>query len=188
MTVKEILKLTAKLLGEKQIISLLSGEICDDYKSALEDKDLLLSCYNATTEELACEYLPLEFTEDFLQVVDNKIQFCTFSKRPLKIVSVCDLNDNKLPYKLINDYINVEKSKVRVTYQYRPTMQGEEEEAVFSDNLIGPFTLAYGIASLYCLQRGRHADAEAFFEKYFSAIKSRVAERRKIILPARSWK
>ena len=188
MTVKEILILTAKMLGEKQIVNLLTKQTCDDLQSVSEDKDMLLSCYNATTEELALEYLPLEFCEEFNGVTDNKIYFSSFSKKPLKIVSVCDLSGNKLPYKLINDYIYVERKSVKITYEYRPTMQNEEDEAVFSDNGIGPFTLCYGIASLYCLQKGRHSDAEGFFERYFSAIKSRIAEKRKIIIPARSWR
>ena len=188
MTVKEILILTAKLLGEKQIVNLLTKQTCDDLQSVTEDKEMLLSCYNATTEELALEYLPLEFCEQFNGVSDNKIYFSNFLKKPLKIVSVCDLNDNKVPYKLINDYILVEKKSVKVTYEYRPEMQGEDDIAIFSDNIIGPFTLCYGIASLYCLQKGRHSDAEGFFERYFSAIKSRIAEKRKIIIPARSWR
>ena len=188
MTVKEILILTAKMLGEKQIVNLLTNQTCDDLQTVTEDKDMLLSCYNATTEELALEYLPLEFCEEFNGVTDNKIYFSSFSKRPLKIISVCGVSGNKLQYKIINDYIFVESKNVKVTYEYRPAMQTEKDEAVFSDNVIGPFTLCYGIASLYCLQKGRHSDAEGFFDRYFSAIKSRIAEKRKIIIPARSWR
>ena len=188
MTVKEILILTAKLLGEKQIVNLLTKQTCDDLERVSEDKDILLSCYNATTEELALEYLPLEFCEEFSGVTDNKIYFSAFSKKPLKIVSVCDKMDNKVTYKIVNNYLFVERDNVKVTYEYRPAIQTEDDEAVFSDNVIGPFTLCYGIASLYCLQKGRHSDAEGFFEKYFSAIRSRIAEKRKIIIPARSWR
>lgn len=188
MTVKEILILTAKLLGEKQIVNLLTKQTCDDLESVSEDKEMLLSCYNATTEELALEYLPLEFCEEFNGIKDGKIYFSSFTKKPLRIVSVCDVNDNKVSYKIVNDSIEVDKKSVKITYEYRPQMQTEDEEAVFSDNIIGPFTLCYGIASLYCLQKGRHSDAEGFFERYFSAIKSRIAEKRKIIIPARSWR
>ena len=188
MTVKEILVLTAKLLGEKQIVNLLTRQTCDDLERVSEDKETLLSCYNATIEELALEYLPLEFCEEFSGVTDNKIYFSSFSKKPLKINCVCDLNDNKVDYKIVNDYIQVQKKAVKITYEYRPAMQTEDDIALFSDNLIGPFTLCYGIASLYCLQKGRHSDAEGFFERYFSAIKSRIAEKRKIIIPARSWR
>lgn len=187
MTVKDILRLTAGMVGDRDLYNYLSDLECCEVDQAQQNKQELLICYNAICDELACEYLPLVYSQDFTNVKDNKIYFSALEKTPLKIIEVTNKNGYKCPYKLVNDYISLQETAVTVKYEYKPKWQNENEESLFGKKIIGPFTLCYGVCALYLLQKGRMSESQVFFEKYISAVKARIAEKRKIVIPPRRW-
>ena len=187
MTVKEVIKLTALMVGEDETVSYLQDEAVNDLTYAKKVTNILLRCYNLIVEELACEYFPLKKSEKISQVINGKIYFKDLEYSPIKIVGVYDENYQKVPYKLINDYISINKPCVIVEYNYRVKPLKESDEAVYANEIIGPYVLAYGMASQYCLEKGRLNESEIFQQKYIAGIKGRASEKGSLQLPQRRW-
>ena len=188
MKIKEVIKLSAKLLEEKDVLTLLSGDVPEENAQAIEDKETLLCCYDLIRDELACEYLPLKKRELFSDIKDEKIYFSTFENSPLRILGVYDEKGEKVPYRLINDYVCVKKQRAFVEYNYRLNpIKSEEEECVYASGIIGPYCLAFGIASQFCAQKGRFNESDYFQSKYLEGVRARVAKRGNLKIPARRW-
>ena len=75
----------------------------------------------------------------------------------------------------------------KVEYNYRVEPSCEDDEVLYKDTVIGAYALAYGILAQYLLEKGRVSESNIYQEKYLSAIKARIAEKRKLKLPARRW-
>ena len=138
------------------------------------------------TDELACEYAPILYSEQ-LESKNGKIAYSAFTKNPLKILSVKDENGKKCCYKSFIDYLEVADGLKSVVYEYRPKIQTEDEEAIFSNYKTGEYTLIYGIAAEFCLERGRVNESEIWSNKYYQGLKGRLSERRNLKIPARRW-
>ena len=186
MTVKEVLGNAARLIGERDVFDFLSDGVPDDRAYAEESAELLKRCYDIVVDELACEYLPLKKTEEFV-VTDGKIPFRDFSEKPISIDRVSDENGNKLAYSTIIDHLEVNAAKVSITYGFRPESQKLTDEAYYADGIIGEHVLSYGIAAEYCLERGRISDAEIWNAKYANALKARLAEKRRLKIKVGKW-
>lgn len=186
MKVKEILKMSAEMAGEAQTALYFERKGVDDLALCEENAHLLLRCYNLITEELALEYLPLK-KEEILTAKDGKIEFSRFTFKPLRILGVHTKNGQKVPYRLVNDYLELPNGEFKVEYNYRVEPSDEDDEVLYNDTVIGAYALAYGILSQYLLEKGRVSESNIYQEKYLSAIKARIAEKRKLKLPARRW-
>ncbi len=186
MTVKEVLEISAKQLGEQDALLLFCDKAPENTEYAEQTVKLLKQCYDLVTDEIACEFLPLKTTQRF-NVNNNKILFSTFSKVPLKIVCITDENLNKCAYKVINDYLSVQNGVVEVTYEYRPEVQTLTEYANFVNGVIGAYVLCFGINAEFCFARGRYGESEKWREKFLSGIKNRIANKSAIKIPSRSW-
>ncbi|MBQ3571956.1 MAG: hypothetical protein IJA15_03920 [Clostridia bacterium] len=187
MTVKEVIKLTAETVGEDDVVSYLEGKECFDIDYAKKVVNLLIKCYNLITDEIACEYFPQKQRQDFNNITDKKIPLSSLNKTPLRILRVFAKNGQKLGYKLINDYIEVNNSDVTVEYLFKIPKATEDDEAYFASTVIGPYVLAYGIASQYLMERGRIKESEIYNEKYMQALRGRLAERSSLKIPQRRW-
>lgn len=186
MTVKEVLCEAAKMLGETDVVNYLYDKVPENIDYCEETIAELKRCYNIITDEIACEYIPLETSEKFV-VEGGKIEYSTFAKKPIRIKNVCGENGQKLPYKLFIGYLEVRADVVIVDYEYKPEEQSADDEAFYGNGIIGEYVLAYGIASEYCIAKGRIADAEVWDSKYINALRARVAEKRQLNIKARKW-
>ncbi len=186
MKIKELIKLTAETVGEDEIARYINGEAISGISYAKQNVELLLRCYNLIVDELACEYLPLK-REESVDAVNGKIYFSSLSLTPIRILNVYNQKGEKVPYKLVNDYIKVDEKKVTVEYCHKLNFLNEEDNCPYSNGIIGPYTLAFGMASQYCLEKGRLNDSEIFQQKYLSSIRSRVAKRGNLKMPVRRW-
>lgn len=184
MTVKEVMLICARLIKEDNAVKYLDGGVADDVESAQRFCDDLLRFYDMTAEELACEYFPLEKTEEVNS--NGKIKISQLERTLVSLVGVYDENGNKLPYRLINGYIESEKGRVFIKYKYKPAPAKETDECPFSV-MPGGYAAAYSMASEYCLENGLISDAAIWQNKYAAAIKGRVAERRRLYIKARRW-
>lgn len=186
MTVKEILKISAEQLGEQDAVDLILDKAPENGEYANLTLKLLKQCYDLITDEIACEFLPLKTTEIF-NVTNGKIAFSQFVKHPLKIISITDENGNKCAYKFVNDYLSVPNGIIKVSFEYRPEIQKETDEAVYYSTPIGAYTLCFGINAEFCFARGRYGESEKWREKFINAIKNRIAQKQSLKIPSRRW-
>ena len=187
MTVKEIIILTAEMIGEDEVVSYLSGGAPNDAVYAKKTAELLLRCYNYINDEIACEYFPQKYREEIKSINDGKIHFSNLEKTPFKILRVFAENGQKVPYKLINDYIKVNKDSVVVEYLFKIPKETLDDESYFASTVIGPYTMAFGVASQFCIERGRVNESDIFQNKYMDALRGRLANRAPLQLPERRW-
>ena len=142
--------------------------------------------YNMIIEELALEYLPLRIKEK-VQVTNQKIYFSELAFKPLRVLGVINKNGDKVPYKLINDYLELSNDDVIIEYTHRTKEAFEDDDCVYDETVIGPYVIAYGMLSQYLLERGRVSESNIYQEKYLSAVRARIAQRKSLKLPARRW-
>ena len=187
MKVKEIIKLVAEMIGEEEVVKLCNDLPPNDKEYASASYNLLLRCYHLIVEELACEYYPVKNRQVFEDVKDNKIFFSAFEYQPLRILNTFDKYGQKLGYRLINDYILVNEKNACVEYEYRISKEGEEDESFYASKIIGPYVIAYGVASQYLTEKGRYSDADIFQSRYLQGIKSRLAKKGSLKMPKRRW-
>lgn len=186
MIVKDILKMTAEMAGENQTVLYFEEKGVDDLAFCEENARLLLRCYNLIVEELALEYLPLKREEE-VSAKQGKIYFSDLAFTPLRILNVRCKNGEKAPYRLVNDYLEVANGDFIIEYNYRLKPAIENDEVAYCNSVIGPYTLIYGILSQYLLEKGRVSESNLYQEKYLSAIRARIAEKRQLKIPARRW-
>lgn len=186
MTVKQILNHTAEVLGEEDVCLLLNDKAPSNSEYATNTAKLLKRCLDVITDEIACEFYPLKALQTF-EVTEGKIYYKDFDFIPIKIVEVRDEKNEKCAYKLISDHFTVENGRKTVVYDYRPSVQAEEDEAVFSNSIIGEHVLCWGMAAEFCFARGRYTESEKWREKFLSGLQSRIAERQSKSIPKRRW-
>ncbi len=166
MQVKEIIELTALLLGE---------ELTKDIK----DQDLLVKCYNLVEQELATDYFPiLEVDKHFN--VGERIYYHDFSRKPYMIRSIQDFRGDKVNYRLFPEYLAIQKNydggTFFVKYYYLP-----EEKELYSHSTYGAeyiHILKYGVAAEYCLAIGNFELAKIYSDKYKERIKIKGAKKK----------
>ncbi|MBQ7407812.1 MAG: hypothetical protein IJW13_00845 [Clostridia bacterium] len=187
MTIKEVLTLAANMLGEDEVVKLNEDKAVENVDYATQTLNLLKECYDVVTDELATEYCPVLASEDF-NVSNKKILFSNFTKQPVKIICVKDEFNNKLAYKLINDYIQINSNgKITVEYHYRPAVCNFNDNALFANYVIGPYVLCYGILAEFCLQKGRLGECATWQDKYMKGIRGKTAKKGSYVMPARRW-
>lgn len=187
VTVKEIIVLAAEMAGESEAVKFNDGKAPENSEYAENTTKLFKRCFDVVTDELAAEYYPLKDSQKFF-AKGGKVAFSDFEKTPLSILNVSDENGKKCAYKFVNDYLSVKKEgKITVEYTYRPKPCNMEDRAVYSESIIGPHVLCYGILSEFFMRRGNFSESEVWHNKYISGIKGRIAERRKLKISARRW-
>jgi hypothetical protein len=186
MKVKEILKMAAEMAGEKELAAYYAQNAVEDVAACEENASLMLRCYNMITEELALEYLPLR-TAEKVEITSNKIYFSDLGFKPLRVIAVYGKNGEKVPYKLINDYLQLANGSFIIEYTYRVGLATADDDCVYDETAIGPYAIAYGILSQYLLERGRISESNLYQEKYLNAVRARIAQRKSLKLPARRW-
>ena len=186
MTVKELINYTAKLLEEEDVCMLLSDKAPKNSEYASSTLELLKRCLDVITDEIACEFYPVKAIQTF-NVTDQKIYYKDFSSVPIKILEVRGENNEKCPYRLISDHFTVSNGKKSVLYEYKPKPQDFNEDALFSNSVIGENVLSWGMASEFCFARGRYSESEKWREKFLSGLQSRIFERETKRIPQRRW-
>jgi hypothetical protein len=186
MKVKDILKIAAEMAGEEQLVAFYNQEGVEDVATCESSANLMLRCYNMIIEEIALEYLPLRFKEK-IQANNGKIYFSELTKKPLSIMNVFNENNEKVPYKFVNDYLAVSSGSFTVEYAYRAEVATAESDCVYEETVIGPYAIAYGMLSQYLLEKGRMSESNLYQEKYLNSVWARISERKNLKLPARRW-
>lgn len=165
MQVKEIIELTALLLGE-------------DLTENIKDQDLLLKCYNLVEQELATDYFPILEVDKFFNISD-KIYYKDFSRKAYMLKGIQDFHGDSVSFRLTPEYINLIKNydggTFFVKYYYIP-----EEKTLYSHSTYGAeyiHILKYGIAAEYCLMQGNFELAKIYNDKYKERIKAKRPRR-----------
>lgn len=183
MTVKDIIKLTAVLLGRENIVLYNHDDKADS--NTLYQVDVLTRCTNLVVNELASTYVPMIKRE---QVNSNggKVNFSELSENALKILKVYDVNGNELECKFHPEYLQANKSVGEILYRYIPSNYGYTDIMGYKETEVPARIIAYGVTAEYCLTERMFEDACAWHKKYMDGI-AEICSPKNVTLKKRSF-
>lgn len=120
MTIKDIIKDTARILGDETLYAALSDATQELSGENKAKTDVFLKCYNDTLAEVATAYYPITKEET---IQPGKTLFSTLSETPLRIKSVRAQSGVALVFSVGEGYLETEKvaGKLTVIYDYIPS-------------------------------------------------------------------
>lgn len=166
MTVKDVIKLTATLLGRENIIEYLKTDEGDS--NTLYQVDVMTRCANIVINELSTTYVPMCICEDVMPV-DGKVYFVDLKESPLKILKVYSSNGKETNFSFHHEYLITPDAR-KIEYQYIPANYGITDTVGYKERQVPVRVLAYGTAAEYCLTERAFDDAVTWHKKYMDAI------------------
>ena len=169
MTIKEIIKNSATMLGREDIVKCI--ELNVDYQTqVLKDSvSTLTKLANLVINELACSFVPMSTVEE-KTATGGKIYYTSLSNNPLKIIGVYDRNGNDVLKKITATFIMVSSNDVLVEYSYFPKTFGIEESIGYQEKDVPMRVLCYGLCAEFALSMGCYKDAVMWHGRYEDAL------------------
>ena len=180
MTVKEILRETAQLLGLRAVVAYFDGD-----EEEQEEVHELLRCFNVVENELALDYLPL-YAETEVETTTGVVQYESLPFSIVRVLRVRDSADESVKYTLFPTYLKASAGKLTIAYTYAPQTKTLEDESDYQLQA-SKRLFAYGIAAEYALAQGAFEDAGIWDKKYKDALTAAYRARPCKILRSRRW-
>lgn len=186
MTIKDIIKIAATMLGREQVLGYLeNGEDCNNCDT-LAMVDNLTRCANLVISELAFTYIPMKKIER-ITVSDGKVYFAGLTEKILDLISVNNADGEKIDYEIHSTHIAVKEREVDVEYAYLPSNYGLTDTIGYLEKEVTPRTLALGVISEFLLIERAFNESVMWRERYTDAITSIVMPKSKN-MKGRVWR
>jgi len=183
MTVKDIIKVQALLVGRQDVFDYLSGKTESPDTATIKAVDLMVNCVNLILSELACTYIPMTTT---FTATDSEIVFANLPERILEIQSVKDKSGREKSYKFTPEKISgLNKGDVLI-YSYLPSNYGLDEKIGYNETQISNRVLAYAVASEYLLTERAFDEAVMWRNRYVNELSDSIKVKNSKI-KARRW-
>lgn len=189
MKAKQVAKLMAQYLGQKE---LLSTTTLDGQQSPTTDQSEILAtyltCINDVVQTLATSYFPLNKKQQ-LESQNKVFSYSLFSKPLLQIVWVKDLKlDNKIRFNSFVDGFEADSTFIEVLYSYQPEFcQSFGDDLEVSLDCVTPRLVALGAVARYYLFEGLHKESEAWNRLFERAVLVASRPKRSLYIQKRSW-
>lgn len=185
MLVKDVLSLSALMLGDDNLKTYISGGEVPDADTTENDYATLLNCYNIVADELSREYVKLTYTESFTPI-NGEVSYERFTFNPIIIKSVKNSNGGEVNYRInpIKIYVN---EPVVVEYVYAVPERNISDECDFSCTAVSKRIIAYGVVCEYCLVKGRFEEAVTWRDKYSNGLQAVLSYKKSRKIIARKW-
>lgn len=183
MTVKDIMRTVATLVGREDVVKYLLKE-SEGNEEVLSDIDLLTRLINIVVSELACSYVPMVAREK-IEVKNGKFYFKDLTKTPLSVKNVYDYYGNQTAYSVTGEYIKTDLG-VQIEYTILPSNYGLEDQLGYTEKDISPIILAYGTAAEYSISKGCFDEAVTWHNRYVNALSEVCLPKNKMV-KQRSW-
>lgn len=168
MQIKEIIKISALLLGRTNVIDYLDQkENCGE--DALPTVNTFVGLSNLVINELACTYIPMCKTET-VNVEGGKLYYGQLSERALKIRAVYNEDGKSVSFSEKPEYIDCPYSQVSVEYEFAPSNYGLEDEIGYMEKDVPARVIAYGVAAEFCISEGLFEQAITHHDRYVFAL------------------
>lgn len=182
MTIKDIVKTTAVLMGNEEVADYLDGGEYSEADGARLQKevDILIKCSNLTINEIATEYIPV-VTVEGVNNFSGYIYFNSLSMDVLRVIAVYDSQGNKLSFKPVQYGIKTSSSASKIEYSYIPPEYDLSSTVDFEEKNVPKRVVAYGVASQACIIEGKFEEAGLWNNRFKdSVINMALPKRTKI--------
>ena len=167
MTVKDVIKETARLVGDEEFYAALESATEEASDETIKKTQIMLKCYNDTLFEIATEVLPSEAEEEIELGV---VKFDSLSAFPQKINKIRKNGYGVKFYVGVDYFETAEKGTGIVTYEKMPTEKTVDDDFEYDGTVIGKTIFCYGMAAEYCLISGRFSEASNWESRYRNAL------------------
>ncbi len=182
MKVRNVISLAAGNLGREDLVAQIEACAAEPFGELYS----LLRCYNLVENEVALDYFPLIFEEEFN--ADGALLYKDFTYAPVEILSVkgesgSPLSCKTLPAKLV---LPQNAKRVRISYTYSPKEKewGDDVEAALQ---VSERLLSLGVCSEFCLTNGQYGEAATWEKKFREALRAAGVRHRKLSVRSRRW-
>lgn len=185
MTIREIIGTVATFTGRKDLKTVI--ETGEGYygESVSYAAEKLTELANLVIDELACSYIPAVTAED-LKSTGGRIYYKDFTKTPLKVLKVSDLQGNRLDFSYSPEYITVNVQSAAVEYEFLPEAYKIDDEICYSEKDVPKRVLAYGVTAEFCITEGDFDEAVTWHKRYIDALSDICLPKNKNV-KARRW-
>lgn len=191
MKVKDVIKISAMLLANEQVVNYLNvieegaTDTTSVEQSVLADVDLFTRLTNLVISELAGSYIMMKKSQ-IVRAKSGKVYYKDLDEKALQIISVTDIVGNKLTFKNNFEYAEIPTEKAIITYAYMPANYDIFSDIGYSQKEVQPNLLATGLCAEYCVVKGRFDEAIMWHKRYVDAITERCLPKNKNV-KERSW-
>ena len=186
MKVIDILKRVGKYLGIEETEELPN---LNDDERAKNICETLLFCLNEVISELSSDYFP-QIVEEEYQLNQAKINFDELSKNILKLYSIKNSRNEYLKFTINSQSasVNTGQRKVFIRYSYMPdNISSFNADIDFKGRGVTERLIALGVATEYCLYKGKLSEANMFEARYRDAIRSALVPVKSTCIKSRVW-
>ena len=184
MTIKEIVRSAAYMLGKTDVVSHLDGNT-NVGSETLQSTSLLANLCTLVLDELSSTYLPM-VKKETVSSSSGKYPFNQFREKVIKVVAVYNMDGEKIDFSLDEHYVLTNASKCTIEYEYAPKNYTLEDTIGYSEMDVAVSILAYGVAAEYSISQELFEQAVMYHKRYVDAIAEICLPKNKKI-KARSW-
>lgn len=179
----------------KSASMMLSVEELKDFPNVEENEmtnklqELMLYCVNEVIADLSCNYFP-QVIEEEVEMKNNSIYYEDFKKPIVRIYAVKDNEEKTLSFQKFSDHLRVYSNleKVIIRYSIMPKKIIDLTAEISDVNVeITEQMMALGVATEFCLCRGKLTQATIFDQKFKDAIEFAKMPKKYMHLKKRKW-
>ncbi len=185
MKIKDVVKLTALMLGREDVMRYFENEEQTNVgEDTLSTVKTMAELVNLVISELATSYVPLTCSEE-MKPVQGRIYFSDLKNTPLKVVRVSDGFGAEINYTQYPEFIAVDRNVV-IEYEYLPKNSGIEEQFPYEERVVPSRVLAYGVAAEFCIVECNFEQAVMWHKRYVSNLEE-ILFPKNANLKSRRW-
>lgn len=185
MTVKDIIYITATIIGREDLISYFEGKTEKPKDCTIETIDVMVRLCNLVVNELACSFVPLKKKQK-LKASNGKIYYTSLEFSPLSIIKATSSTGSNSLIRVDSEYVVVKDDFVILEYSYFPKQLSLESDVGYLESDVPARVLAYGLASEYAISQGCFKDAVMWHKRYADSI-SNICAPKNHVVKERVW-
>ena len=183
MTVKDVVKVQAMLLGMEEVVDYVSGKVSVTDSATKEATDIMCRCVNLTISELAGTYIPM--TSSF-SATKEEIEFKDFPHSVIEIIEVTDQTGKPKKFDFTPLKISGLKLGDIIEYAYLPKEYGMDDEIGYTETEVPIRLLAYASSAEYSLVERAFDEAIMWRNRFVEELKT-VLKPKNFKIKARRW-
>ena len=185
MSIKEIIKITATVIGREDVVEYLEGKVQTPSQEVVDTVEVMVRLANLVINELACSFIPMKKVEKVV-VKDGKVYYKDLSYNPLVILNAYDKNENELSFLVKNTHVELDSYTAEIEYSFVPPNYTLDQEIGYQEKDISARVLAYGLCAEYAITQGCFKDAVMWHKRYEDSVYQACAPKNSTI-KERRW-
>ena len=186
MFVKDVLLMSAKYLGLREVCDYLSSESNESNDQVIDDIEKLTLSINMATTKIASEYF--ELVEE--SVISPSTKFVEFQsitdKNIIEIKNCYGENSSAINFNLHLNGVSSDSNIARIRYSFFPKDLSIDDSIDFF-NKINVYTIAAGVVGEYLFLKGDFEESYVWDERFKNSLKSILRVKRNIVTPSKGW-